>query len=270
MRASPLPSSLPPSLPLSNWWVVSLRPCGQHQRLLRPAIALGAEGIGLPGLRLTARTEASARDALDTVWRCENVIFTSPAAVRFAMRLRTAPLARAQSLIRAFALGAATAAALRRAGFAQVAVAARADSEGLLALPEWRALPTTCVGLVTAPGGRGVIAAHLRARGHKLAIAEVYQRQPARLDAGHTRRVLAVGDALAVCVTSAQALTNVLSALPEAARSKLLAGVAVVSSPRLEAIAHEAGFAGTLRATGPTPRELLDALVAHARRLRFG
>lgn len=250
--------------------MVSLRPCGQHQRLLRPARALGAEGIGLPGLRLLARTDAATREALDTVWRCQSVIFTSPAAVRFAMRLRTAPLGRAHRRIRTFALGAATAAALRRAGFARIVVPERADSEGLLALPEWQTLHAARIGLVTAPGGRGVIAASLRARGAKVVVAEVYARQPARLDARHVQRVLAAGARLAVCVTSAEALANVLAALPEAVRSKLLSGVAVTSSERLDGIARQLGFAESLRAAGPTPQALLRALTAHARSQRFG
>lgn len=185
------------------------------------------------------------------------------------MRLRTAPLAGAQSSIRAFALGTATAAALRRAGCARIHVPERADSEALLALPELQTVRGVGIGLVTAPGGRGLIAAGLHERGAALTIAEVYARAPARLDARHVRRLLAAGNNLAIHITSAEALGNVLAALPAAARAKLLAGVAVASSERLQAIARQSGFAATLRATGPTPRALLDALTAHAQTRRF-
>lgn len=261
---------MPPSaLPLSNWFVLSLRPVGQHRRLLQAARRLGATGIALPGLRLAAREDTPTRAALDSALSAELVIFTSPPAVRFAMRLRTEANARRHPTSRPFALGAATAAALRRAGGADAVLPARADSEALLDLPELRVVAGRRVGLVTAPGGRGLLAAGLRERGARLAIAEVYERRPARLTARHHRALLAARGDGAVCLTSAEALANVLAALPEAARARLLGCVAVVSSARLAKIAAAAGFASVALAAAPTPRALLDALVLHARRRGF-
>ncbi len=246
--------------------MVSLRPAGQHRRLLRAFGALGAEAFGLPGLRLVAREDTPARAALDTALQATFAIFTSPAAVRFCMRLRTDVVDSRDlfSRLRTFALGAATAQALRRAGFVHVDLPARADSESLLALPELRDLHGKAVGLVTAPGGRGLIPAALRERGAALAIAQVYTRQPARLDARHVQRLLGARGKGAVCVTSAEALTNVLAALPAPARVRLLDAVALASSARLCQIARQAGFAGVIEAASPAPRDLLAALQAHA------
>src|SRR6185312_12626032 len=135
------------------------------------------------GLRLAAREDTPTGTALDTALACENVIYTSPSAVRFAMRLRMLrqQSRRSRSIPRVFALGAATAAALRRAGIDGILVPPRADSESLLALPELQPVQDQTVGLVTAPGGRGLLAQELRKRGARLAVAEVYERRPARV-----------------------------------------------------------------------------------------
>ena len=256
----------PSSPPLSNWFVVSLRPVGQHRRLLQAAKALGAVGLSLPGLRLTAREDTPTRVALDDALGCSRVIFTSPAAVRNAVRLRmlAADVVSARTDRAVFALGQATHAALRRAGIADVLVPQIATSEGLLALPGLALVAGARIGVVTAPDGRGILTGQLRKRGARLAIADVYARSPARLNAAHARRLLGARGRGAVCVTSSEALRNVLAALPDAARAALLRCVAVVSSARLEAITHDARFPTVIRAEAPTPASLLEALSAHA------
>ena len=263
MPRSLLPQSSPP---LSGWFVVSLRPVGQHRRLLRAAEALGADGLSLPGLRLAAREDTPTRVALDASLRCSRVVFTSPAAVRFSIRLRTLQTHPHQ---RVFALGEATHAALHRAGIVDVLIPRQATSESLLELPELAALSGEQIGIVTAPGGRGLLDHALRERGATLAIAEVYAREPARLNRAHAQRLLEAQGQGAVCITSAEALRNVLAALPDAARATLRRCMAVVSSARLDAIARDAGFQAIVRADAPTPRSLLAALCAHAKQQGF-
>ncbi|MEO7477920.1 MAG: uroporphyrinogen-III synthase, partial [Lysobacteraceae bacterium] len=165
-----MPRSSPP---LSGWFVVSLRPVGQHRPLLRLAERLGAEGISLPGLRLTAREDTPTRTALDAALRCSQVIFTSPAAVRSAARMHVLHARPHQSVL---ALGAGTQAALRRVGIADVLVPPHASSESLLALPELASLSGARIGIVTAPGGRDLLAGAMRERGAIPVIVHVYAR----------------------------------------------------------------------------------------------
>lgn len=255
---------------MANWFVVSLRPVGQQRALLRAARTLGAAGIALPGLRLAAREDTPTRTALDSALAAEFVIFTSPAAVRFARRLlgQGSAAAGRLSMPRCFALGAATASALRRLG-AAVELPARADSEALLALPDLRDVRGRRIGLVTAPGGRGLLAAQLRERGAELALAEVYERRPARLSRRHLDALRAARGSGALCLTSAEAMANVLAALPANASARLRELVVLASSERLRALAHAAGFGTVLVAAAPTPRALLERLVAHVDGRRF-
>jgi uroporphyrinogen-III synthase len=168
-----------------------------------------------------------------------------------------------------FAIGPTTRATLRRAGIADVVVPSRASSESLLALPELASVRGMRIGIVTAPDGRGLLGQRLCERGATLAIAEVYARMPARLDRTHARRLVDARGHGAVCITSAEALRNVLAALPDDARAALLRCVAVVSSERLDAIARAAGFSTVTRADAPTARGLLEALCAHASQRGF-
>lgn len=198
----------------------------------------------------------AARADLREALACEVLIFTSPAAVRFAARLL--PL-RTRAVV--IAPGAGTAAMLRRAAGLDAAIPARTDSEGMLALPQLQRVRGRRVGIVGAPGGRGLLEAALRKRGAGVLHARVYQRAPARLDRRHVGALRSGRAPLYVLLSSSEALRNLLLALPEDARRSLLAGTAVASSERLLQAARESGFARVLRADSANDADLVAAIV---------
>ena len=127
----------------------------------RAAAAHGARTLALSPWRLVPRG-ADALAGLDNALRAPKAIFTSPAAVHAAADLASlAPEAGQQRL----AVGATTAAALRRAGVASAAYPQRMDSEGLLGLPALADVTGLDIGLVTAPEGRSFLTESLQARG---------------------------------------------------------------------------------------------------------
>jgi uroporphyrinogen-III synthase len=244
---------------LEGWTVIGLRSAAMNARLGRAVRASGAAFVGLPALRLCAVDDDGALARALAAPQC---LFTSPEAVRFAARRGSLRSARAEL----FAVGAGTAAALQRAGAGAVRTppAGAMHSEGLLALPELDP-PAAEVGLVTAPGGRGVLAATLAARGARLQLAIVYRRCPGRLDRRHRARLLAAQPPLALLLTSAEALEAVLDALPEAACARLRSASVVASSTRLVALAHRHGFERVLQASSPRWPDLRAALAGHAK-----
>ncbi len=249
--------------PLRGATVAITRPVGTGAAMARRVRALGGSALSLPGSTLHAiedprRARATVREAL----RCDFVIFTSPAAVRFTTKLL--PL---RTRTRAIAPGAGTAAALNRAGVKEVSVPERADSEGVLALPELQHARGKRVGIVGAPGGRELLQKELAARGARVVIAHVYRRAPARLDRRHFEPLLRSRIALYVPLSSVEALRHLLQTLPQTARRKLLAGTAIASSARLQRAAKDAGFARVLRAASAHDADLIAAIVsAHGRR----
>ena len=250
--------------PLGGTCIVITRPAGTGAPLARKVRNLGGEPFLLPGSSLRAVADpANARKALQGALACDVVIFTSPAAVRYARGL--APL-RSRAVV--LAPGAGTRLALQRAGFAVVRAPAREDSEGILALPVLDDVRGRRIGIVGAAGGRGLLARELATRGAEVLHAHVYRRLPARLDDRHAKTLLRGKPQrpLYVLLSSGEALGNILAALPDDARSALLAGTAVASSARLAGAARRAGFARKLRAPSARADDMLAVAISDASR----
>src|SRR5690606_11964830 len=115
-------SKIRPAAALSGCYVISLRPVGQHAAIRRAAAAHGARVLALSPWKLQRRDDAATRADLRAALTAARVLATSPAAVRAAHALRPLHARRGQ---RWFAVGAGTAAALRRAGIDGVLAPAR-------------------------------------------------------------------------------------------------------------------------------------------------
>jgi uroporphyrinogen-III synthase len=203
-------------------------------------------------LRDDGATHAALRDAL----AASHVVFTSPAAVRAARALQPLHVRPGQSVC---AVGAGTAAALRRAGVANVHFPARMDSEGLLALPALRDVQGRDVGLVTAPGGRGEIAPALTSRGARVVRADVYAREPVALSARAIQQLREADAPLVLALSSGEALQRVLAVVPADVAASLKQARVIAASERLRVLARELGFTDIEVAAGPRPADLVDA-----------
>lgn len=251
--------------PLRGWYVISLRPLHHHGGLRRAAAALGAKLFAVSTLALEP---LDAGPALASALQCAQVVVTSPSAVALARPGRALPQRRGQ---RWFALGAGSAAALRRRGITGVRVPAHgSDSEALLALPELRDVRGREIGLVTAPGGRGLVARGLRARGARLHVAETYRRVPRQVAPARLAALAALPPTQGLVLTSLDAFEPFWRALDASARARLRAVPCVVASDRLAAHAATLGFTRIVRAAGMRPAQLLGALASHVaeRRIR--
>jgi uroporphyrinogen-III synthase len=247
--------------PLRGLTLINTRPVGGARGLSRAARALGARVLPLPGSSLRgADAPAAAARALDAAAGADVVVYTSPAAVRFALGLRPRWRARRARL---FGVGPATVRALGRRGLAAQAPGQRFDSEGVLAA--LAALELRRAAVVCAPGGRELIASALRARGVAVDEIHVYRRQPARLDARHLGPLRAARGRLVLLLSSAESLANLRAGLPADAWSRLAGSAVVASSPRLAEAARAAGLREPIVAASAMTRDLLAAAARVAR-----
>lgn len=238
-----------------GWYVISLRPRGEHAPLRRAAARVGAGVIALSPWRLRMYSDDTTRRALREALHAPRVLFTSPVAVRAARAL--SPL-RAREGQPWFAVGAGTAAALRRAGVTHVQAPARMDSEGLLSLPGL-AHGGGDLGFVTAPGGRGLLVPELQARGFRVLRVDVYEREPVPLPPRAIAQLMVADAPLKLALSSAEALQLAMAALPDEARERLRRAQVLAASERLAELARTHGFDDIVVARSARPADLVVA-----------
>ncbi len=236
--------------------MISLRPVGEHSVLRRVVSQHRARLFALSPWRITRHDDTQTRRCLDAATQAERVIFTSPAAVTAAAHLQ--PL-RGRAGQVWLAVGSGTARALQRAGVADVVAPTRMDSEGLLALPALQTLEGQRVGLVTAPGGRGVIADTVTAAGAVLVRADVYARQPVPVTPARVAALLQCAGPWLLPLSSGEALQRIDAALPDIARQRLRDAQVLAASDRLADLARDLGFTDIQRAADARPASLLAA-----------
>lgn len=236
--------------------MVITRPAGTGSRLAGQVRRHGGVPLLLPGLSLRGMDPAApVAAALGAALDDELLIFTSPAAVRFAVRLL--PLRTRATVL---AVGQGTARALRRHGVdAPLAPTGRQDSEGLLDHPVLADVQDRRVALVGAPGGRGVLRAELVTRGAQLREVHVYQRVAPRWQRRQLDAVAHLPADARVLLSSAEALERLRDGLPAAVYARLSGAVAVVSSERLAEAARAAGFQRIVLAASALSADLLAA-----------
>jgi len=245
---------------LAGGLVISLRPVGGHAALRRAAAAHGARVLALSPWRIAFPDAAPLRAALRAALAAPRVIVTSPNAARALHAL--APALRVRRGQRWIAVGAGTAAALRRIGITDIAVPERMDSDGVLALPELHARDATPVALLTAPGGRDRIAPALRARGVDVRRVDVYARVPIAPSPRAIAALRALDATPWLMLSSGEALAHVLAALPADAAARLRRARVSAASERLADAARAHGFRGTVViAADARPRSLIAAAV---------
>jgi uroporphyrinogen-III synthase len=224
--------------PFAGRTIVITRPAGTGQAMARQVRALGGVPLLLPGLSLRAAPDP---DVARAQWRDAQhdqvLIFTSPAAVRYALAL-----APCQTRAAVIAVGQGTARALHRHGIDAQTPAKRQDSEGLLQLPVMQQLQGKRVALITAPGGRGLLQEQITARGASLREVHVYGRGAPRLNKRHIDAALQLPATACVLLSSTEALQHLRERLPPPAWQRLCDATAIVSSERIATQARSAGF----------------------------
>jgi uroporphyrinogen-III synthase len=244
---------------LAGATVVVTRPAAPATFLRRIREA-GGTPLRLPGLSLRPAPDAvQARGALVAAQSADACIFISPAAVRFASRLL--PLATSKLPRLVIAVGAGTQRALRHHGVPSLAPQ-RADSDGVLALPELARISGWRIALVGAPGGRGRMAPELHSRGARVEPVDVYRRAPPRLDRRHAEALAGARSPLLLLVSSGEALGHLVRWLPPESLARLRAGTVVASSDRLVDLARGFGFTRHVLAASAAPADLVAAAAA--------
>lgn len=228
---------------LAGMGIVITRPREAAEALAAELAREGARPIVFPALAVEPVEDSPALEAaLAALARSSLAIFVSANAVAAGVPrvLRRGPW---PAQVAVAAVGDATAAALRGAGFAGVlSPGERQDSEGLLALPRLQAVQGQRITIFRGVGGREQLRAGLEARGATVAYAECYRRGPVQADATALLAAWDRGEVHAVSALSAETLDNFVAMLGEGAAPRLARATLVVPHRAIAAHARRHGF----------------------------
>lgn len=218
--------------------VLNTRPAHQAAALTAALAAAGARVSELPLIEIQSLPLAPGHERLLLdLDRYDGVFFVSANAARLGLDAVAGCWPQWPWRLPAYAVGASTAAVLADAGLA-VTVPARADSEGLLALPALQAVAGRRFLLLRGEDGRELLRDTLCARGARVDVIPLYRRALPAAAAAQWQALRADG-ALpdSVLLTSPDALRHWL----QVAGADATQPVWVVVSPRLREQAVAAG-----------------------------
>jgi len=253
-------------MPLAGRRVVVTRPKDQAAGLAALIRRSGGEPLEIPALEIRDLEDlAPFFSVVDRLETFDWAVFVSRNAVRRALALIAgrrggrpwpAPL-------RAATVGGGSREELAAQGFSGVlAPAGQADSEALLALPEFAQMAGKRVVIFRGEGGRGFLGEELAARGALVEHAACYRRIVPAAGAALLDAAWKGGKVDAVVLSSGEGFANLLAMLGSHG-ARRLAGVALfVPHPR---VAREAAGLGLERVivAGPADAEAAAALVAY-------
>ena len=252
--------------PLAGKRIVVTRPRELAAGLAAAIRASGGEPLLVPAIEIRdiadrAPFRAVASRLEDFDW----AIFVSPTAVRKALALLRAERGGAgwPARLQIAAIGRGSQHALEEQGLpAAVVPSGKADSEGLLAMPQFAGFAGERIVIFRGRGGREWLGEALTARGARVEYAECYVRARPQADPEFASLASGAPPIDAVTVSSGEGLANLLELLDGPERVQLLRVPLFVPHPRVAEQAVALG-AATIRVAGPGDAEMLAALVAY-------
>lgn len=242
--------------------ILVTRPLGQGETLCQALQRAGFRACQLPLLQLEALPElsAAARRSVQGLAQYRRVIVVSGNAVHHGMPWIERYWPRLPPGPAWYAVGEATARALRAHGIQARTPGIDMTSEGLLALPELQAISGERLLIIKGEGGRGALRAELARRGARVDELACYRRGCPGYAAGEVAARLAQWQIDVVLISSGEGLANLLALLSPAETSKFIGITLLVPSSRVAALAHRAGFRQVITAENASDDAMVRAL----------
>lgn len=254
-------SSPQPAHALTGRTIVVTRPEAQAHPLAQRIRAAGGTAVVFPVLEIREVEDATPlRTIARRIAEFDCAVFVSPNAVQRAL----AAIAAAGGLpphVRAATVGPGSAAALRRAGIADViAPTTRFDSEGLLDLPEMQAIAGSRIVVFRGVGGRDLLGDTLATRGAVVEYAECYRRAKPDADAAPLFELWAKDQLSGIVATSSEGVRNLFEMVGPGGHTQLAQTLLFVPHARIAETARALGACRVLL-TGPNDDGILAGMI---------
>ncbi|TDG15285.1 uroporphyrinogen-III synthase [Seongchinamella unica] len=243
--------------------VLVTRPAGQAGPLLD---ALAAAGFGplhhCPMLVLepVEQLAPAQRQHLLDLELYQHIIFISANAVRYGMERIDDYWPQLPTGIHWYAIGETTAQLLRERGLTPLSPGQDMNSEGLLSLPQLQSVDGQRVLIIKGRGGRATLRQSLEQRGARVDELACYCRSRPRLPPDELPKLLRDEAIDVVLVSSGEGLGNMLTLLSAQETTKFSDIGLIVPSPRVAALARQAGFSNVVTAANASDAAMVQAL----------
>ena len=243
--------------------VLVTRPVGQAQGLVRALVEAGCEPVHhQPMLELAPLDELAAeqRQHLLDLDLYQHIIFISANAVRFGLERIDDYWPQLPAGLIWYAIGGTTASLLQERGLSPLVPAQEINSEGLLDLAQLKGVSGQRVLIVKGVGGRETLRETLSQRGAKVDELACYHRICPKMAPGALADILSREATDVVMISSGEGLSNMLTLLSDKESSNFRDIGLVVPSPRVAALARQAGFNDVVTAANASDAAMLQAL----------
>ena len=243
--------------------ILVTRPLDRGEQFAAALANAGGEAILFPAMTIRARDREAVRAELRALASETNplFIFVSGPAVTYGLQTVTEIFGEA-GILRTAAVGAHTAALLGAGGCKEVVAPPSSNgSEALLRELEDLELGDRAVIILRGPGGRERLTKDLQARGARVSMLSVYERDQPDTDCSDIAQRFAQSGIDAVTVSSAEIFDNLLAMLDEGTRERLRKTPLLVPSRRVVTMVREKGATGPMiLADGADDESMLAAL----------
>lgn len=253
-----------PVADLSGIGVLVPRPLRERDTLLEKLRAVGCTPWVKPVIELKPiRNSLNGSKLEAALARADAVIFVSSHAVEFCLQALEKEQARMPENPSYFAVGRSTAEKLASIGCDAKYPVSRADSEGLLALPELVEVKGKKIIICRGRGGREKLRQELESRGAMVEYVDLYAREATERNKSDINRLIVDDKVQAVIIHSGEIMETFLACLNGESLKKLMDIVVLVPSQRVGQlpVAQQRWIRKRLVAENALPEGIVDALV---------
>ena len=247
---------------LEDLSIMVTRPGQQGEELCKEIKDAGGQPILFPTIAFGPPPDAKAfQESIKKLGDCDWVVFISPQAVVSSVPAIRKAWPEFPPKVKFAAVGASTAAALKKAGYNALCPSDEWGSEGLLEMEELQDIDGQRIAIVRGEGGRDLLEQIFTERGARVMHLVAYERTLPKVDVSECQHLFRQHRVDVVVATSFEGVQNLKKLIGVPDWQFLKEVPLIVASQRIKMMAREIGFLTIWVAANASHDAIIDTLV---------